>query len=79
MRSKLIHDDGEPVLIRKYPNEALAELAKAVLEGAEIPAMLTRQSYSEVRAFEVGLVVRRKDVKEALAVLDDTSANGGVE
>lgn len=71
MSSKLIRDDGEPVLIRQYPNEALAELAKAVLETEEIPAMLMHNRYSDVQGGEVGLVVRRQDVKQALALLDD--------
>ncbi len=70
MRSKLIHDDGEPVVIRQYPSAPLAELARALLEAAEIPSMLVGQSYSEIQPHQVGLAVRRKDVKEALEVLD---------
>jgi hypothetical protein len=63
------YDPGKPVVIRTYPDEYEGELARSVLEGADIPSMLVRE-YFEGRITHVGVAVRTDCVEEAIAILD---------
>ena len=40
MRTRVIYDPGEPVVLRSYALEALAILDQAVLEAGDIPSMI---------------------------------------
>ena len=69
MRTRIIYDPGEPVVLRDYPLEALAILDKAILEAGDIPSMIRHDRAGEIlqRTF---LHVRREHVKEAKELLN---------
>jgi hypothetical protein len=68
MRTRIIYDPGEPVVLRSYALEALAFLDQAVLEAEDIPSMIRHDRAAEImqRTF---LLVRREHVKEANELL----------
>jgi len=68
MRTRVVYDPAEPVVVRDYILEAMAVLDQAVLESAEIPSMVRCDRAGEItqRAF---LLVRREHLKEAREVL----------
>jgi hypothetical protein len=76
MPQRVIYDSAEPVVIRSYPNESLAALDQAVLSAADIPATIRQNPYpiTHQDLTRVQLAVRREDVKAALELLGDTSA-----
>jgi protein involved in temperature-dependent protein secretion len=63
-------DPNEPVVIRTYRYAYEAELARAVLEAAGIPCMLSADSYAEAAGLPVRLAVRRDHAADAAAALD---------
>jgi hypothetical protein len=69
MRTRVIYDPAEPVVLRDYPLEALAVLDQAVLESAAIPSMIRYDRAGEItqRTF---LLVRREHLKEANELLN---------
>jgi hypothetical protein len=84
MRTRIIYDPGEPVVVREYPIEALAILGQSILESADIPSMIRFDRAGEItqRTF---LLVRREHLKEAQEVLNaprplpDDDAEEGLE
>jgi hypothetical protein len=67
--------DYETVIVRTYANEAEAELARAVLEGNGISAVVLRDSAggmlpSMPLISEIRLAVRVQDVDEAREILE---------
>lgn len=64
-------DPNEPVVIREYRQQFEAELARLLLEAADIPCAVL-DTYTEVPV--VRLIVRRGDLAEARAVLDDVQS-----
>ena len=70
MKERVIYDPGEPIALRKYPSEGLAEIDRALLETANIPAFIRQNRLSEVDVGAVVLVVRRGDAAAALEILD---------
>jgi hypothetical protein len=66
------------VVIHSYPSQAEADLAKAALESAGIPAMTSADTAGRMRdhlawsgaGFQ--LIVRQDDAAEARALLDET-------
>lgn len=73
MRTRVIYDPGEPVVVREYPMEALAILGRSILEAADIPSMIRNDRAGEItqRTF---LLVRREHLREAQEVLSAPSA-----
>ena len=69
MRTRVIYDPGEPVVLRGYPLEALAILGKSILEAADIPSMIRYDRAGEItqRTF---LLVRREHLKDAIELLN---------
>ena len=69
MRTRVIYDPAEPVVVREYPMEALAILGRSILEAADIPSMIRFNRAGEItqRTF---LLVRREHLKEAQEVLN---------
>lgn len=63
-------DPNEPVVIREYRHVYEAELARALLEAADIPCAVLAETYTEVAGAPVRLAVRRGDAAEARAALD---------
>ena len=68
MRTRVIYDPGEPVVLRDYQLEALAVLDQAVLESAGIPSMIRYDRAGELMQ-RASLLVRREHLKEAREVL----------
>ncbi len=68
MRTRIIYDPGEPVVLRDYPLEALALLDKAILEAGDIPSMIRYDRAGEIMQRTL-LLVRREHVKEANELL----------
>lgn len=69
MRRRVIRDDGEPVVIRKYDWEGLAIVDHDVLEASGIPSIVRRNTTGEItRGAE--LLVRREHAAHALELLD---------
>ncbi|MEP6571887.1 MAG: DUF2007 domain-containing protein [Gemmatimonadota bacterium] len=69
------HPDYETAIVRTYANEAEAELARAVLEGNGIAAVVMRDSAggmlpSMALISEVRLEVRAEDVDDAREILE---------
>jgi hypothetical protein len=69
--------DDRIVILRTFPNEFEAELARTILEANEIPAMVLRDDaggmYPSLTFIHgVRLVVHRDDVQEALEILEHT-------
>ena len=69
MRTETL-DPAEPIVIRTYRYAYEAELARARLEAASIPCMLSSDSYAEAAGLPIRLAVRREDAAEAGEVLD---------
>ena len=65
----VIYDPGQPVVIRTFGHDSQAELARALLDAADIPSMLVRVSGDGFGTGPVQVAVRRKDVDVALEVL----------
>lgn len=63
-------DPNEPVVFREYRQQFEAELARVLLEAADIPCAVL-DTYTEVPIVPMRLIVRRGDLAEARAVLDD--------
>ena len=68
MRTRIIYDPGEPVVLRSYALEALAILDQAVLEAGDIPSMIRHDRAGEILQ-RTYLLVRREHVKEANELL----------
>ena len=68
MRTRVIYDPGEPVVLRSYALEALAFVDQSVLAAGDIPSMIRHDRAGEIlqRTF---LLVRREHVKEANELL----------
>ena len=68
MRTRVIYDPGEPVVLREYTLEAMAVVDQSVLESAEIPSMIRCDRAGEItqRTF---LIVRREHLNEAREIL----------
>lgn len=71
--------DDRIVILRTFPNELEAELARTILEANEIPAMVLRDDaggmYPSLTFIHgVRLVVHADDAREALELLDAPSA-----
>ena len=69
-------------VIRTFPSTLEAELAQAALEAQGIPSALMSDDAGGMMPWlhvlhPVRLVVRERDVAEALQVLDGMSAEGG--
>ena len=67
--------DGQIVVLRTYANEVEAEIARAVLEAHDIPALVLHNDASGMYpsltfVYGVRLMVRREDARVALMVLD---------
>jgi Putative prokaryotic signal transducing protein len=64
--------DPHPVVVRTYPTEIAAEIARAALNAHGIPALVqTSDAAGLLRATQgVQLVVRRDDLRLAREVLD---------
>ena len=68
-------DPDEPVVIRVFDNMLAAEVARAVLESADIACMVIGSTYPEGPE-TVRLAVRRDQIDEAIAELDPASRDG---
>ena len=65
-------DPNEPVVLRHFRFAYQAEVARALLEAAEIPCAVVGDSYTEVAGVPVRLVVRRGDVDDDPAASEDS-------
>lgn len=70
IRSVIIYDPDQPVVIRNFPNDYEAELARILLEAAGIPCMFVRGAREGDGVGPVQIAVRRKDVDAALESLE---------
>ena len=66
----VIDDPNQPVMIRRFDFEYQAELARALLDAADIPCMLVRETCGGQGTSAVHIAVCRRDVYEALEALD---------
>ena len=66
----VIYDPNQPVMIRRFDFEYQAELARALLEAADIPSMLVRDACGGMGTGGVQIAVRRRDVYDALEALE---------
>jgi hypothetical protein len=64
--------DAEPVVLRTYPTEIAAELARAALEAHGVAALVQRSDAAGLLRYGQGvqLVVRRDEVALATEILD---------
>jgi hypothetical protein len=60
--------DPKLVVLRRYPAEIHAELAKSALEASEIPSAIQRGPYPKLAA-TFDLMVREEDVEAANEIL----------
>lgn len=76
----MIWDEGEPVVIRDYPWEGLANVDRDLLAANGIPAMVRSDSHGEILQ-RAQLLVRREHAADAVEILDAASsgADGGEE
>jgi hypothetical protein len=64
----MTHDDGKVIVIRRFPHEPEAELARSALEAYGIRAAIQRGPYSRpVACFDV--LVREDDAEAARDIL----------
>lgn len=70
-RRTVLYDPNRPVVIRTFENDYEADLARALLEAADIPSMLVRQLREGGGVGRADVAVRHQDVDAALEVLAD--------
>ena len=73
MRTRVIYDPAEPVVVRDYQLEALALVDQSILEAADIPSMIRFDRAGEIMRRAV-LLVRRDHLKEANELLSAPSS-----
>ena len=77
IKRTVIYDPYQPLVIRAFGHDYEAELARALLEAADIPSMLIRDSSDALGVCSVRIAVRRKDVEAALDALSVPSDGDG--
>jgi hypothetical protein len=73
LRTHVIYDPGEPVVVSDYVLEAMAVVDQAVLEAAAIPSMIRCDRAGEITQ-RARLIVRREHLDEARAILSAPAA-----
>ena len=74
--------NGDPVVVRTYPNEIAAELARAILESEGIVALVSSHDAAGLLRYVHGvqLIVRRDELEAAREILerreDETTLSG---
>jgi hypothetical protein len=68
--------NGDPVVVRTYPNEVAAELARAILESEGIVALVSSHDAAGLLRYVHGvqLIVRRDELEAARAILERREA-----
>ncbi len=69
--------NGDPVVLRTYPNEIAAELARVILESEGIVSLVASQDAAGLLRYTQGvqLIVRRDDAKAAHQILASRDAD----
>jgi len=79
--SKKNESEEQTVVLRTFTSDFEANLVRAKLQEAGIPCMLADEFFSSLYPLTtvgtIRLMVFNKDVEKALAILNDTTGDGG--
>ncbi len=70
---------ADPVVVRTYPNEIAADLARIALETEGITALVQSQDAAGLLRYVQGveLIVRRDELEQARRILDEIESEPG--
>lgn len=78
LRTRVVYDPAEPVVVSHYVLEAMAVVDQAVLEAADIPSMIRCDRAGEITQRAL-LIVRREHLDEAREILRAAAADSREE